>query len=155
MDVVLTKKKAGRPLLFGNEIDKKVQEYLRMLQKKGGIVNSVVIDEDEHLKCIDLENTEWACSLFLRMEFERRAATTGRWKIPNGAIKEAGFLFHHSIIDIVDRYQIPPSLVMNFDQTLYKKNVKTVAISGLLYRKALAAAFGITFSNSFLPLQLI
>ena len=29
-----------------------------MLQKKGGIVNSVVIDEDEHLKCIDLENTE-------------------------------------------------------------------------------------------------
>ena len=89
------------------------------------------------------------------MGFKRRAATTGRWKIPDGAIKEAGFLFHHSIIDIVDRYQIPPSLVMNFDQTLYKKNVKTVAISGLLYRKALAPAFGITFSNSFLPLQLI
>ena len=121
MDVVLSKKKAGRPLLFGNEIDKKVQDYLRMLQKKGGILNSVVIDEDEHLKCIDLENTEWACSLFLRIGFERRAATTGRWKIPDGAIKEAGLLFHNSIIDIVHRYQIPPPLIMNFDQTLDKK----------------------------------
>ena len=123
MDVVLSKKKAGRPLLFGNEIDKKVQDYLRMLQKKGGILNSVVIDEDEHLKCIDLENTEWACSLFLRIGFERRAATTGRWKIPDGAIKEAGLLFHHSIIDIVHRYQIPPPLIMNFDQTLDKKKM--------------------------------
>ena len=54
------------------------------------------------------------------MGFKRRAATTGRWKIPDGAIKEAGFLFHHSIIDIVDRYQIPPSLIMNFDQTPLK-----------------------------------
>ena len=134
-----------------------------MLQRKGGIVNSIVINEDEHLKCIDLENTEWTWSLFHRMGFERRATTTGRRKIPDGAIKEAGFLFHHSIIDIVDRYQIPPSLIMNVDQTLLKyapvisqtldkKKIKTVAISGLLYQKAVVVAFDITFSNSFLPM---
>ena len=55
---------------------------------------------------------------------------------------------------------------MNFDQTLLKyppvssqtlaeKNVKTVAISGLSYRKALTETFGITYSNHFLPMQLI
>ena len=80
------------------------------------------------------------------MVFVRRAATTGRSKIPDGAIKEAGFLFHHSIIDIGDRCQLPPSLIMNFDQaplkyvpvsgqTLDKKNTKNVATSGLSYRK--------------------
>ena len=40
-------------------------------------------------------------------------------------------------------------------QTLDKKNVKTVAISGLSCRKAMTATFGITFSNHFLPMQLI
>ena len=100
------------------------------------------------------------------MGFVRRAATTERPKIPDGAIKKAGFLFHHSIIDIVNRYQIPPSLIKNFDQTplkyasvssqtLDKRNFKTVAISGLSYRKALTAMFGITFSNHFIPMQLI
>ena len=38
-DVVLSKKKAGQPLLLGNEIDKKVQEYLHMLGKKGLFVS--------------------------------------------------------------------------------------------------------------------
>ena len=76
--------------------------------------------KDGHLKYIDLENTEWVRSLFCRMGFVRRAATTGRPKIPDGAIKEAGFLFLYSIIDIVDRYQIPPSLIMNFDQAPLK-----------------------------------
>ena len=38
----LQKKKLGRPLLLGDEIDTKVQEYLNMLRKKGAIVNSVV-----------------------------------------------------------------------------------------------------------------
>ena len=62
MDVVLSKKKTGRPLLLDDEIDKKVQEYLHMLRKKGGIVNSIVAittskalieqSNDKHLKCI-------------------------------------------------------------------------------------------------------
>ena len=56
---------------------------------------------------IDLENTEWARSVFCCTGFPRRATTTRRPKIPDEAIKEAGFLFHHSIIDIADRYQIP------------------------------------------------
>ena len=102
----------------------------KVLRRKGGIVNSVVAiataktlteqSKYEHLKCMDLENIEWARSLFRRMRFVRQAATTGRPKIPDRAIKKAGFLFHHSIIDIADRYQIPASLIMNFDQTRLK-----------------------------------
>ena len=62
-DVVLSKKKAGQPFLLGNEIDKNVQEYLHMLRKKGGIINTVVAiatakalieqSKDEQLKRID------------------------------------------------------------------------------------------------------
>ena len=101
-----------------------------MLRKKGGIVDSAVAiatvkalieqSKDEHPKCIDLENTEWTRSLFPRIGLVRRAATTGRPNIPDAAIKDAGFPFHRSIIDIVGRYQIPPSLIMNFDQTPLK-----------------------------------
>ena len=67
-DVVLSKKKNGRLLLLGSEIGKKVQEYLHMLRKEGGIVNSIIAiatakalieqSKDEHLKCTDSENTE-------------------------------------------------------------------------------------------------
>ena len=55
---------------------------------------------------------------------------------------------------------------MNFDQTplkyppvtsqkLPEKGSKHVGISGMTYRKSLTATFGINFSNSFLPTQLI
>ena len=55
---------------------------------------------------------------------------------------------------------------MNFDQTpltyapvcsqtLAQKNAKSVPISGLSFRQSLTATFGITYSNNFLPMQLI
>ena len=55
---------------------------------------------------------------------------------------------------------------MNFDQTplkyapvasqtLAEKGSKHVGISGMTYRQSLTATFGITVSNSFLPIQLI
>ena len=41
------------------------------------------------------------------------------------------------------------------NQTLAKKSSKHVGISDLMYRKSLTATFGITFSNIFLPVQLV
>ena len=56
--------------------------------------------------------------------------------------------------------------MMNFDQmalkyapvtsqTLAEKGSKHAGISGMTYRKSLTATFGINFSNSFFPIQLI
>ena len=56
--------------------------------------------------------------------------------------------------------------MMNFDQTALKyapvtgqtlaeKGSKHAGISGMTYRKSLTTTFGINFSNSFFPIQLI
>ena len=60
------KEKSRLSQLLGNKIDKKVQEYLYMLRKKGDTVSNIVTiakakalieqNKDEHFKCIDLKN---------------------------------------------------------------------------------------------------
>jgi len=172
----IPKAKRGRPLLLGPTIDETVIKYLNAIRKKGGVVNTVVAiavataliskSNDESLKSLNLERTNWAKSLFKRMGFVKRCATTGKPPIPDGAKKEAGLLFHHQIVKFVEDHDIPPSLILNFDQTplkfapvssqtLAKQGTKHVNISGVTYRKALTATFGITLSNEFLPIQLI
>ena len=59
----------------------------------------------------------WAQSLFRRMGFVRPIKTTGKLHIPIGAQKEAELKFLHQIVNQVEKYQIPPSLIINFDQT--------------------------------------
>ena len=71
--------------------------------------------------CLEKENLKiersWAESLFRRMGFVRRIKTTGKVHIPVGAEKEAELKFLHQIVNQVEKYQIPPSLIINFDQT--------------------------------------
>ena len=168
-------RKRGRPLMLGT-LDAKVQTFLHVLRRKGGVVNTVVAiatakaliarSQDEHLKCIDLESTSWAKSLFKRMGFKKRTCTTSKPEIPELAKKEAKLIFQHQIADHVERHSIPSSLIMNFDQTplkyapvanqtLARKGTKHVAVKGQSFKKAITATFGITFSMKFLPMQLI
>ena len=167
--------KRGRPLLPGT-IDEKVKNFLFALRQKGGVVNTVVAiatakalierSKDEHLKLIDLESCYWAESLFRRMGFVKRASTTSRPEIPYGSRKEAELIFHHDIAYKVEKFQIPELLIININQTpskfapassrtMAKKNSKHVSIASSSYKKAITATFGITFSNAFLPMQLI
>ena len=177
--VVSTKKitslKRGRPLMLG-QLDEKVKKFLIALRHKGGVVNTVVANatakalieksDDEHLKLIDLEQTFWAKSLFSRMGFVKRAATTSRPDVPAGARREAELIFHHEIVEKVEKHKIPPSLILNIDQTpskfaptssrtLAAKSSKHVSITGSSYKQAITATFGISFSKVFLPMQLI
>ena len=158
------------------KVDEKVQNFLLALRHKGGVVNTVVAiaaakaliskSDEEHLKLIDLERTFWAKSLFKRMGFTKRAATTGRPEITEGARKEAGLIFHHEIVAKIEKHKIPHSLVLNIDQTpsklapasrhtMAEKSSKLVSITGSSYKQAITATFGITLSNEFLPMQLI
>lgn len=166
----------GRPLLLGKTIDEKVKNFLLALRHKGGVVNTVVAlaaakalianSDQEHLKLIQLDKTSWPKSLFHRMGFKKRAATTGRPEIPEGARKEAGLIFHHQIVEKIEKHKIPHSLIINIDQTpsklapasrhtLAEKNSKHVSITGSSYKQAITATFGVTFTNDFLPMQLI
>ena len=123
---VIVTKFRGRPCLLGSKIDPLVQKYLKATRYKGGIVNTTVaiatakaltkrypLLEKDHLEL----GKPWAQSLFRRLGFVRRMKTTGKVHIPVGAQKEAELKFLHQIVNNVEKYQIPPSLIINFDQT--------------------------------------
>ena len=157
-------------------IDEKVKNFLLILRRKGGVVNSVVAiaaaqtliqkSSDKHLKCIGLVSSSWTQSLFRRMGFVRRMRTTGKPEIPDQAVKKAKLLFQHQIVSIVEDDEIPESLIMNFDQTplkyapvsngtFAKKGSKHIPITGGAFKESITATFGITYWGKFLPMQLI
>lgn len=81
--------KRGRPFLLGNELDKRVQEYLKQMREAGGVVNATIVigaatgivkDFDSNLlQCngghIELTKS-WAKSLLNRIGYVKRRATT-------------------------------------------------------------------------------
>lgn len=172
---VIVNKLRGRPCLLGDKIDPLVQNYLKATRHKGGVVNSLVAIatakallkryprlEKEGLKI----ERSWAQSLFRRMGFVRRMRTTGKVHIPIGAQREAELKFFHQVVNKVEKYQIPPSLIINFDQTpskyvqvssmtMTERGEKNVPISGANDKRSITATFSITFDNKFLPMQLI
>ena len=122
--------------------------------------------EDKHLKNIDLGNSFWAKSVFHRMGFVKRTCTTSKPEIPEKAKMEAKLLYQHQIVSYVEEYSIPPSLILNFDQTPLKfapvasrtlsaKGSKHVAITGSSFEQTITATFGTACENKFLPMQLI
>ena len=46
-----------------------------------------------------------------------RATTVGKIEITKGEKKEAGLKLHHRIVRFIKKHNIPPQLVINFDQT--------------------------------------
>ena len=86
-------------------------------------------------------------------------------QISEGAKKEAEFTFLHRIVSNVEKYKIPNSMILNFDQTSLKyalcsqqtlapKNSKHVAISGTSNKKAITGTFVITLDGHCPPFQL-
>ena len=146
--------KRGRPLMLGF-IDSLVQKFLIATRKKGGVVNNYscrrCFDDEktsEHssLRLVSIEKSLWAKSLFKRMKFTRRAATTGKIEIPEGARREVELVFLHRIVDNVEWHSIPSTLVLNLDQTpnklvpacrmtLTEMNSKNVPIAGFSDKK--------------------
>ena len=127
-----------------------------------GLLNRYPRLEKENLKI----ERSWAQSLFQHMGFVRRTKTTGKVHIPVRVQKEAELKFLHQIVDQVEKYQIPPSLIMNFDQTpsryvqvlsmtMAKRGETNVPIAGANDKRSITATFSITFDNKLLPMQLI
>ena len=93
------------------------------------------------------------------MGFKRRAATTGKVDIPHGARKEAELTFLHDIVSKEENNKVPPSMILNLDQTPSKyiqssrytmesKGSKSVAIAGSGDKRAVTATFVITLDGS-------
>ena len=174
----LENKKRGRPLLIGMELDNQVQSYVSKLREKGGVVNSsivqsapigIVMSHDANLlKCNGghIEITKfWALSLLQRMGFVKRRSTT-KCKISVADVEEkkAQFLYDIQVITTID--DIPPELVINWDNTginyvpisnwtMAAVGSKRVEICGVDDKRQITPVFAGTLNGHFLPPQLI
>ena len=109
----------------------------------------------------------WAQSLFRRMRFVRRFATTGKIEITDGIKKEADIdTFIHDIVHHIETSKIPESMVLNINQTPLKcvpwgkttmaeKSSSTVPINGVSDKPMITATFTILLDGKFVPIQLI
>ena len=176
----LPKRHTGRKVLIGNQLDAKVQEYVRALRNAGtpigssivmaageGIVNAhdrtLLVEHGGHIQI----TKTWALSLLKRMGYVKRKATT---KSTPGMSNEdfekmkAGFL--NQIANMVQLYQIPDSLIINLDQTGLKlvpagewtmaaEGSKRVEVIGLSDKRQITATFAATLNGDFLPMQIL
>ena len=159
-------KPQGRPFLLG-EIDEIVQRYIPAASNRGSVITrGVAVSTAKAFGNVDVKSSHWAQSLYRRMGFRRRQATTSKLEIPEGAFKEIKLLFHHDIASKLEKFSIPHSLIINLDQTLTKyvpvwrttlakKNTKTVPIKGSSDKRTITATFAISLQGYSLPMQLI
>ena len=174
----LVQKKRGRPLLLGNELDEYVKTYLHFVREKGGVVNTaitiacaegIIINHDSNLlTCnggpISLTK-DWGKYLLQRMGLVKRKATTkAKVTVEHFENVKAQFLF--DIKAIVEIEEVPPALVINWDQTginyvpvsswtMAKEGSKRVEIFGLDDKRQITGVFGCNMEGDFLPIQIV
>ena len=152
-----------------------VQTYIIQLSNRGGVVNRAIANATAQALLtrysnlageIDVSSSSWAQSLFRRMGFEKRRKTSSAVDIPDSARKEIEYLFLHDIVDTVEKYKIPLSLILNLDQTPSKyvpignetmalSSSKGVTIERSSDKRCVTGTFGITMQGEFLPMHLI
>ena len=169
----LPTKKRGKPLMIGEELDREVKNYLSEIRSRGGVVNvaialgvgkGIVKNSSSHYKDV-VPTKDWAKYLMTRMGLvKRRASTAAKTSIEN--FEEVRKLFIHEVKTVVDLEEIPPDLIMNYDQTgikyiptsswtLEKEGSKRVEIVGKDDKRQITAVLGCSMSGSILPFQLI
>ena len=81
-------------------------------------------------------------------------------------LNETEFLFHHEIVTTIEKHNIPGSMIINIDQaplkyvstrnfTLEEKGAESFTMEGGSDKRCITETSSITFSNEFLPMQLI
>ena len=159
--------------MLGNEIDKKVQLYIQQMSQLGGVISrsiavsvaTILLERDEYLGKTKITET-WVKSLLKRMRFVKRAKTSSTVEILKGARKEIECQYLYQVVNAIEKWDIHPDLVVNFDQTpsklvpvgrstLAKRNSTNVTITGSSDKRTIAATFAVSLSGDSLPLQLI
>ena len=125
---ILVTEKRGRPLLLG-KLDEMVQKYIKAASNRGAVISrsmasatakALLVRYLDMVGMIDVENSSWAKSLFQRMSYSRRKATTAKLELLPGTLKEVELVFYNQIVEKVEKHNIPESLTLNFDPTFSK-----------------------------------
>ena len=97
----------SRTLAVGPVIDEKVPKFLMALFRKGGHISYGIASTTANVLLCSNEDLSikatpmWRRSIFQRLGFRRRVATTGNVEVPEGARKEAGLQHHFRIVNII------------------------------------------------------
>ena len=149
-----------RPLLLGNGIDENVRYMMTLRYKEGQATFSIAIavakalitkGNKENLKVLKF-GKDWAQSLFRRMGFKKRAATTGKVIVSVDSRKEAELIYLYDIATKIETYNNPHQLVFNMDRTpskyiqsfrytMEKSASKSVAIANSVDKRAITETF--------------
>ena len=172
-------KKRGRPVLLGETLDKKVQQYLTRVRDGGGVVSARIAMAAARgilMSCNrsrlvefggDVElNRQWAYSLLSRMKFVKRKATTSKSKHSTADFARLKQQFLTDVVTTVELEEIPAELILNWDQTGIKivpsstwtmdaQGSKRVEVAGINDKRLITAVFCGSLTGDFLPVQVI
>ena len=125
----LPPKKHGRSVIVGERMDAAIQNYILRVREGNDPVNTVVVIAGARRLLLSMDKTKlaefggpatlsrgWARSLLTRMKFTKRMGTTAAKVIPEN-FDELRLKFLQEIVDIVKMEEVPPQLVLNWDQT--------------------------------------
>ena len=174
----LPRKKTGRPLLIGEELDAQVQQYVKASRKRGLPINTSVVVAaglgvvtahdanllEENGGAIKLTD-EWAKNVLKRMGYVKRRACS-KAKVDPEHFDNLKEDFLREIKNVVTIDEIPDELVLNFDQTalnyvpvtpwtMEEEGAKRVEIIAKDDKRQITAVFCGSMTGEFLPLQLI
>ena len=154
---------------------RKGRKFLMALFKKGGYISygigsttaNVLLSRSKDLSLKKIKTTPvWERSILQRLGFRRRVATTGKVEVPEGARKESGLQHHFRIVNIIEKQNIPKSLVLNGDQkppkyvtvgrtTMALKNLTCVGLAGSTDKCSITLTLTVTLDGKILPFQII
>ena len=171
--------KDGRPSFLDSFLITRINDLIVGSREAGGVISrrnvinigrAVVLTTKPEL----LEETggslklteNWARGILRSLNYVKRRGTTSKRKISVMLYEEVKFRFQSDISILVRQYNIPPSLVLNFDQTplsyvsLEKYTFDTrgsssVPIANADDKRAITATFGVNAEGEFLDIQLI
>ena len=170
--------KRGRPVILGESLDEIVKKYILTIREADGIVNTPIVIAGARGIVHKIDRTMltkyggpasltrgWANSILKRINFTRRAGTT-QAKISPQDFEKQQIKFLQEIVDIVTMEDIPPELIINWDETgLYlvpssnwtmaQKGTKRIRIRGLKDKRMITGVFCGSLIGEFLPPQLI
>ena len=124
----LPAKRRCRPLLLGEELDQKVQQYLRAIRKSGGAVSTAIVLGAARGIILKTNRTllaeygghvvltkDWAKTLMQNMGFVKRRGATSKSKSLAEQFDELKVQFLDVVTTVVVE-EIPPELILNWDQ---------------------------------------
>ena len=175
VDNITPQPRGQPPILL--ELDTKLIKLLLTIRTKGGVVNIHVVRATakaliesnpvagSHLAKFKMPRS-WVHSIYRQMGFSRRTGTSAWPPVPQGLFDACKRDYLSDVNDKRTKYNIPPELVVNADQTpssyvsvgrrtMDLRGSQAVPIKGLNDKRNITLTLVVTLSGCFLPFQII